>query len=281
MEKSVKFAFVLFFMSAVFSILPNAGMADEKSAGLLEVIRKIESEGRARQPASKESGQSENLEAAIGDNLAIEGFRRYGLPVKNPDSQRYVNLIGNSLARNARFSDTPFYFAIVENPAYVSFACPGGIVFISSGFVKSMGDEAELACLVAHEIAHMDNRHLLHAIRTEEVGTDFDGMMKTLYGVLFERGLDKDHEFQADEDGMEIAYRTGYDPAGMARILKILENNRNSAPKKGTWYETHPPLSERIKRCQKHAEKYPDSGTLAKVKGRFSENRARLAGAPE
>ncbi|UCF91942.1 MAG: M48 family metalloprotease [Desulfobacterales bacterium] len=233
-----------------------------------------------------------NSELAIGESLALEGFKRYGLPVKDAVLQKYVNLVGNSVARNSLRSDIPYRFVVVESPLYNAFACPGGIIFLSSQLIKSMNDESELAGVLAHEVAHVTHKHALQSIKRarffEGVGKittasmkgekaqQYQQMVDSLQTTLFDKGLDKSMEYQADITGLDIAYRTGYNPAGLIRVLTMLERVKSQSHQAGSWYTTHPPLSERLARCQAHVRNYPDADGLATVTNRFADYKRRL-----
>jgi len=229
-------------------------------------------------------------EVIIGESLALEGFGRYGRPVDDPELQRYVNLVGNAVARNSARPDIPYRFVVVQSELYNAFACPGGIIFVSARLVKSMKDEAELAAVLAHEVGHVAHKHALQSIRRAQFlsgvgkltaasmkgskGREFQGMIGDLQGVLFDRGLDKNMEFEADASGMETAYRTGYDPAGMVRVLEMLQRNEAAAQKGGSWFSTHPPLAQRLEKLRTQVAGYRDAGSLARVPERFAR-RAR------
>ena len=86
---------------------------------------------------------------------------------------------------------------------------------------------------------------------------------------LFDKGLDQNMEFEADLSAMETAYRTGYDPNGLVEVLRELKRMEAAAPKKGSWFSTHPPLSERIEKCNSRLKKYPDRAGLAELPDRF------------
>jgi predicted Zn-dependent protease len=225
-------------------------------------------------------------EFAIGESLALEGFQRYGLPVPNSELQKYVNLVGNAVMRNSKRPDIPYYFVVVKSNVYNAFACPGGIVFLSSTLVKSMNNESELACVLSHEVAHVGHKHALQSIKRAkffegvgkistanmkgEEGKKYRDMIGNLQTVLFDHGLDKDMEYEADLSGMEYAYQTGYNPEGFIRVLQMLKMNEKTSEKKGSWFSTHPPLTERIKRCMAAMNQYPDASSLAEVRERFA-----------
>jgi len=224
-------------------------------------------------------------EFAIGESLALEGFQRYGLPVQNRELQKYVNLVGNAVMRNSMRPDIPYYFVVVKSRIYNAFACPGGIIFLSSALVESMNDESELACVLAHEVAHVGHKHALQSIKRAKFfegvgkistvnmkgddGKKYRNMIGNLQTVLFDNGLDKDMEFEADLSGMEYAYQTGYNPKGFIRVLQMLKKNEQTSEKKGSWFSTHPPLTDRIEKCNVAMSKYPDANSLAVVRERF------------
>ncbi len=231
-------------------------------------------------------------EMAIGESLALEGFKRYGLPVKDDGLQRYVNLVGNAVARNSIRPEILYRFVVIESPLYNAFACPGGIIFISSTLVKSMTNESQLAGVLAHEVSHVGHKHALKSIKRAKFfegvgkitaasmkgdkGKEFQGMIGDLQGVLFDKGLDKEMEFEADLSGMEAAYRTGYDPSAMIAVLYTLREKETKATKEGSWFSTHPPLKDRIEKCQSAMGKYPDAKSLAKEEERFASYRSKL-----
>jgi predicted Zn-dependent protease len=231
-------------------------------------------------------------ERVIGESLALEGFARYGMPVENAELQRYVNLVGRAVARNSTRADIPYHFVVVQSPLYNAFACPGGIIFVSSQLVKSLRDEAELAAVLAHEVGHVSHKHALQSIKRAqflsgvgkltaagmkgEKGEQFQGMIGDLQTVLFDRGLDKNMEYEADLAAMGTAYRTGYDPMGMIRVLEMLRRNESRAKKAGSWFSTHPPLRIRLERLRAQLAQYRDAQGLATLRLRFAEYRATL-----
>src|SRR6185369_155559 len=104
-------------------------------------------------------------------------------------------------------------------------------------------------------------------------GKKFASAIGDMQAVLFDKGLDKEMEFEADSMGMETAYRTGYDPSAMIRVLEKLQKvEATSKDKKGSWFSTHPPLNERIARLRAQLQKYPDYSSLASVHERFMRN---------
>ncbi len=231
-------------------------------------------------------------ELAIGKSLARKGFERFGIPVKDNKIQKYVNLVGHAVSRNSDRPETPYYFVVISSPLYNAFACPGGIIFITTTLIHAMEDESELAGVLSHEVAHITHKHALTSIRRNnffkgvgkitaattdsEKGELYEEMLDSLQTVLFDRGLDKNMEFEADTTGMDIAYRTGYDPRGIIQVLKKLRVKKSGAKQNGSWFSTHPPITDRLKRCYKQMALYRDTKEMARVKMRFVQFRNRL-----
>ena len=232
-------------------------------------------------------------ERTIGESLALEGFRRYGLPVKDPALQEYVNLVGNAVARNSGRPEIPYNFVVVESPLQNAFSCPGGIIFISSGLLKTIKSEDQLAGVLAHEVAHVGHKHALKSIQRAqffngvgkitaatmegEKGKEFESMIGSLQDTLFDKGLDQGMEFEADVGALETAYRTGYDPNGFVEVLKQLKRIQSHSTQKGSWFSTHPPLSERIRKCEGQLRRYPDAKSLAHLPDRFLKYQNRVS----
>jgi predicted Zn-dependent protease len=174
---------------------------------------------------------------------------------------------------------------VLDSPVQNAFAAPGGVIFISKALVGIIDNEAELAAVLAHEVGHVAAKHAISSIRRTQflsgVGTitaatmkgdkgkQFESMIGDMQSVLFDKGLDKGMEFEADAAAMETTYRTGYDPRGMITVLKKLQKIEATSSKKGSWFSTHPPLAERIERLEAQLGKYPDAATLARVSERF------------
>jgi predicted Zn-dependent protease len=224
-------------------------------------------------------------ERTIGENLAVQGFRRYGMPVQQQGMQHYVNLVGLAVATNSPRPDIPYRFVVVDSDLQNAFACPGGIIFVSAGLMGTIQTEAQLACILAHEVGHVAHRHALKSIQRSQFfsgvgqitaatmkgdkGAQFESMINDMQNVLFDKGLDQNMEYEADATGMDTAYRTGYNPAGLMETLQALKKQEATATKKGSWFSTHPPLSSRIAKNQAQMRQYPDAAGLAVLADRY------------
>lgn len=203
-------------------------------------------------------------ERAIGGGIAVSSFATQGRLHPDGKLQQYVNMIGLSLARNTPREGFPFAFAVVESDDVNAWAAPGNYVFITSGAVREMDDEAMLAGVLAHEIAHVTEAHMLKMMQRgqlisamiegsqaafEEDVTQYSGIVGEGTNILFDKGIDRSMEYEADAVGVEFAALTGYDPTGLKRYLEKL--NTSAGNKGGGWLQsTHPPLTERINRLQ-------------------------------
>ncbi|OGU13426.1 MAG: peptidase M48 [Geobacteraceae bacterium GWC2_53_11] len=283
--------FLLFFALIALSL-----SASPASAGFFDQLQNLakpdSKEGKILAGATQVVSSSKEIdyptERTIGESLALEGLQRFGNPVKNEALQRYVNLVGNAVAGNSKRSTIPYQFAVLESPVQNAFAVPGGVIFVSKALVSILDDEAELAAVLAHEVGHVAAKHALKStqraqlisgvgtITAASVGGDKGKKLASTIGdmqaVLFDKGLDKEMEYEADLAAMESTYRTGYDPSAMIRVLEKLQKlEASSKEKKGSWFSTHPPLSERIARLQAQLKKYPDYAEQAKVPSRFAK----------
>jgi len=224
-------------------------------------------------------------ERTIGESLALEGFQRYGMPIRDENIQRYVNLVGTAVARNSQRPGIPYRFVVVDSPLQNAFSCPGGIIFLSYALLKTIDSEGQLACILAHEVEHVGHKHALQSIQRAKFfkgvgkitavsmkgkkGKQFESMIGDLQTVLFDKGLDKNMEFEADLSGMETAYRTGYDPKGLIEVLEKLKSIEAGSRKAGSWFSTHPPLNRRIDNCRKQLNKFNDSDELVDLPDRY------------
>lgn len=203
-------------------------------------------------------------ERSLGGGVALRAHTEIGARHPDRSLQRYVNLVGRALARESGRPSLPYAFAVLQAPEPNAFSGPGGYVFITTGTLAQMENEAELAGVLAHEIAHVTELHMLKTYRRDNL---LEGLTKAIEAasedvkaytsqvdqatdMLFNKGLDKEFEYEADRVGMEIAALAGYDPRGLGSFLKKLQRSTNQ---QGGWYSTHPSLGERISRLDRQA----------------------------
>lgn len=271
---------------AVSATSAHAGFFDK----IQDMVKPDSKEGQILSGATQLVSSSKEIdystERNIGESLALEGLQKFGNPVKYEALQQYVNQVGSAVAANSKRATIPYQFAVLDSPVQNAFAVPGGVIFVSKALVAILENEAELAAVLAHEVGHVSMKHALKStqraqmfagigsITAASVGGDkgkkFASAIGDMQGVLFDKGLDKEMEFEADAAAMETSYRTGYDPAAMIQVLEKLQKlEASSGDKKGSWFSTHPPLAERIEKLKALLANYPDHNTLAHVPERF------------
>jgi beta-barrel assembly-enhancing protease len=209
---------------------------------------------------------SEEEEVELGRGIAANVLGAAPL-VRDDGLQRYVNQVGLWLAMHTDRADLPWRFGVIDSPSVNAFALPGGTVLITRGLYDNLRDEGELAGVLAHEIAHVVERHQVKAIQ-KAMGRDFatemageavgrsDNEMVRRFGSraftagteVLARGLDKKDEFQADQRGMVIAARAGYNPFGLAGVLQTLDTASAQDEAVALLFATHPPPAARLER---------------------------------
>jgi predicted Zn-dependent protease len=206
---------------------------------------------------------SEAEEIAIGQQQDAEIRREMGV-YDDPALQRYVNDIGQELARVSHRPNLPWSFTIVDSPAINAFALPGGYIYITRGILAYLDDEAELAGVLGHEIGHVTARHAAQAYtRQAQAGiglavlsifvpatAPFAELGSAGLSVLFLRH-GRDAELEADRLGVEYGSGAGYDPAGVPRFLATLARiDRLSERGVPNWLSTHPDPGSRVTKAE-------------------------------
>ncbi len=206
-------------------------------------------------------------EIALGKQMAQEVERQARI-VDDPIIAEYVNRIGQNLVRNSD-AKVPFTIKVIDDETINAFALPGGFFFVNTGILINADNEAEMAGVMAHEIAHVAARHgTRQATRGQianygRIGLIFVGGWAgyALYqgaslaipmGFLsFSRGF----EAEADMLGLQYMYKAGYDPTCFVDFFEKIESQEKRKP--GTMakvFSTHPPTEERIKEAQKNIQ---------------------------
>jgi len=228
------------------------------------------------QEGMKDLTQEEEI--ALGEQLTA-GF--LGASPLHPDAnlQRYVNRVGKWLALHSDRPDLPWTFAVIDTETINAFAMPGGAVIVSSGLLKRLSSESELAGVLSHEIAHVVKKHQLQAIQSaakgnlaSSIGKDLAGdaiarrgggalaqtgktMMANVAADLIKDGLllrplDRSMEYDADQLGVVIATRSGYDPYGLVGALEMLAQYKGGGDG-ASLFSTHPPAADRLGELEK------------------------------
>jgi predicted Zn-dependent protease len=222
----------------------------------------------ATNPATGErefSLMSEQQEIGIGQEMDSQIGREMGV-YDNRDLQGYVDGVGQRLAQVSERPHLPWKFTVVDSPAINAFALPGGYIYLTRGIMPFLGDEAEMAGVLGHEIGHVTARHsaqqysratgaqlglVLGGIFVPAV-RQFGGLAETGLGLLFLK-YGRDDELQADALGVRYTARSGWDPGGVAGMLGTLDRIADeSTDRRGVpnWLSTHPAPEDRVRQVQ-------------------------------
>jgi predicted Zn-dependent protease len=212
---------------------------------------------------------SEAEEMAIGQQQDVEIRRELGV-YDDPELQRYVNEIGQSLASKSHRPNLPWSFTVLDSPAINAMALPGGYVYLTRGILAYLDDESELAGVLGHEIGHITARHAAQAYtRQMQAGigltilsifvpstAPFADLSATGLGVLFMRH-GREAEIEADRLGVEYGSGAGFDPSGVPRFLATLARV-SALSERGlpNWLSTHPAPESRVERAEPVAGKF-------------------------
>jgi predicted Zn-dependent protease len=238
---------------------------------------------------SATSSDMADLEAEIlfGRDLAARILGNYKA-VDDPDLIRYVNLIGKGLVVYSGRSELEFRFIILDSDEVNAFATPGGYIFVTMGAVKRMDNEAQLACVLGHEIAHVTQRHVVRRLNikgdetsafsalsgaigssTAAVRTLLEKTLEEASAVLFEKGYTLTEEMEADRVGMQIASLAGYDARQLGVFLKACKGFEKPD---ASYTGKHPQLNVRLSSIARTLrENGLDKLSQANVRRRFHE----------
>lgn len=222
-------------------------------------------------------------EVEFGQNVAARILGRIALH----DDQRlteYVNLVGQSLASHANRPELGFRFAVLDADYANAYSTPGGYVFITHGAIKKMRDEAELAAVLAHEIAHITERHIVESfkIKGKDENESLTGVTRIFSGgkdaagaaflqaldqaveLLFSTGYKHEDELESDTVAIMLLASTGYDVHALKRYLKRVDKTHSKKE-----VATHPMSDERFRSIDKVIK----TEGLIKFKGASAKSR--------
>src|ERR1700676_4270458 len=206
-------------------------------------------------------------EIALGKGLAQEVERQAKI-INDPVIAEYVNRIGQNLVRNSD-AKVPFTIKVIDSEEVNAFALPGGFFFVNSGLILKADNEAELAGVMAHEIAHVAARHGTRQATRGEIANLATIPMIFMGGwagygirqaasILVPVGFlkfSRAFESEADMLGLEYMYKTGYDPTAFVDFFEKIETLEKRKP--GTMakvFSTHPMTDDRIRAAQKNIQ---------------------------
>lgn len=204
-------------------------------------------------------------EVALGKQFAQE-IERSARIIDDPIVSEYVNRVGQNLVRNSD-AKVPFTIKVVDSDELNAFALPGGFFYVNSGLILAATEEAELAGVMAHEIAHVTARHGTRQATKGQIvqlamlpllifgpggwaGYGLYQGLNFLIPVTFLK-FNRDAEREADFLGLQYMYKTGYDPnAYIAFFEKVQAQEKKRPGSIPKVFSSHPPSGERIRNTQ-------------------------------
>lgn len=207
-------------------------------------------------------GVGEEEEKEIGFEAAATLLGASPL-LNHAPTQAYVNRVGYWVAMQSARPDLQWHFAVIDNPNINAFAAPDGYVFVTTGLLKQIHSESELAGVLGHEIAHVVQKHHLEALQSgaqlalagrvaeeslRDRGKDPNKYAWVINGTknLYTKGLDRDDELAADRLGVALAARAGYEPYGLPAVLQRLAALKGESGHLALLFKTHPAPADRL-----------------------------------
>lgn len=199
------------------------------------------------------------LGAQMHQNLLSRGVKLNRDPFLND----YLNRVGSRITRYTQRPNIPYQYYVVQDNAVNAFATSGGYLYVTTGLMKAADNEAQLASVVAHEAAHIDQRHLVNQLRqstlTRGIASSVFGSRSALAGIgvdlLVNRPKGRNDEYDADEKGLRILRDAGYATSEMTAFMSKLISSRSSP----TFLSTHPAVPDRLKSLDKMIAEGPQN----------------------
>ncbi|MDQ0474691.1 M48 family metalloprotease [Labrys wisconsinensis] len=204
----------------------------------------------------------------------------YGGAYKNPATERYLDDLVDRLAAQSDRPDIPYKLTILNSSSVNAFALPSGRIYVTRGLLALANDDAEIAAVIAHEMAHVSARHaiaradmekqsvLVSSVMTDVLHKPQEGQMQQAKSLVTIASFSRLQELEADQIGVRTIARAGFDPYGAARFLASMSRQvdlrgNGSQPNANAYdfLNTHPSTPERIQRAIEVARQYGAPGT--------------------
>jgi predicted Zn-dependent protease len=266
--------------------------------------------GQDRQSDLPEMGTAAQAALSLEDEtkigrMVMRGLREQGVVLEDPEVGEYVQSLGLRLSSLAQEGNHDFNFFVVRNPAINAFALPGGYVGVHAGLLLETKNESELAGVLAHEIAHVTQRHIARGIeaqsRTNLVSTAAVlaaillgavggvGSNATMGAVSAAQGLaaqsqitfTRENEYEADRIGISTLAAAGFDPNAMPAFFDTMFRRTQLGPDRvPELLRTHPVTSARIAESKDRALQYPPVDVHDTLTYSLVKERVRVLSAP-
>ena len=208
--------------------------------------------------------QEANTEREIdfGRGVSAKILGKYPI-LRDERKVRYISQIGTGISAQLGRPELRYFFGILDTDEINAFAAPGGYIFVTRGALKLMRNEAQLAGVLAHELAHVDQKHIVRKLKIQSIDRSVtSGIAQVLGGatlaakialerlndlafkMLMEEGLSKEDEADADKKALEMLMSTGYDLQSYLEYLQSLKPYLEQGQAK-VLSKTHPTIEFR------------------------------------
>lgn len=233
---------------------------------------------------------SEQQEIQLGRETDQQVVQQLGL-YPDEELQRYVDSVGQRLARDSERPELPWTFRVVDDASVNAFALPGGFIYLTRGILGHFNNEAEMAAVLGHEIGHVTARHGVERISKSQLASlglglgmifvpelrNYGDLAQTGLGLLFLK-YGRDDERQADDLGLRYMADEGYDPRQMPSVFRTLErvSQVQGQGRLPDWLSSHPAPASRAERISGEVANLVAAGGAGQVDR--AEYMARLDG---
>lgn len=218
--------------------------------------------------------------------------------VQDPELNRYINVLGDSIALLADERQLDWTFKIVDSPEVNAFAIPGGFIYVNRGLIERTTRMSQLAGVLGHEVGHVVKRHSVEQMQKAqqaELGVGLACILTRVCegqaaGALINLGagavfakFSRSAEEEADEEGIRNVVRAGIHPDGIPQMFEILLEERNRSPAGvEAWFSTHPLEEDRIRDTRAKIAKIDPAilATLTHDSQNYNNFKARLRSLP-
>jgi predicted Zn-dependent protease len=241
---------------------------------------------------------STQQEVEMGASYATQIAKELPL-VQDPEVNRYITILGDSLARVADQRNLNWHFTVVDSRDVNAFAVPGGFIYVNRGLIERATTMAQVAGVIGHEIGHVTRRHSIKQMQKAQ-GTNIGAtLLCTLTSVcnsgMAQSGINlaanaafarfsRTDEAEADEEGVRFLIRAQIDPNGIPEMFAILLKERKEQPGAlDAFFASHPLEESRITDTQRLIAAYPaaQSQGLTRDTPNFQEMKKRLLSLPQ
>jgi predicted Zn-dependent protease len=235
---------------------------------------------------------SQQEEIQLGRQYAAEINRELPI-VEDAAVNRYINLVGDRIARQGK-RNIDYTFYVANTDAVNAFAVPGGFVYVNRGLIERTSNLAELAGVMAHEIAHVEERHgaeQLERMQRANLGLNLayillgraPGTLERaavqIGGAAIFASYSRSAEREADDVAVPLLVAAGIDPNGLVTFFKKLLEERESRPSTvEQWFSTHPLTEDRIAEVRNEIRQIPPATlrNLTVNTDQYEDMKARL-----